>query len=760
MMLTKAYRTLGLRLSAPTMSASFPIYTPQKHSATARNSRNSQLTTPKRSGRISHRNTPYSTTTSRALQRAKQSQNGTAENQEDQLIGETSYEEPTQSQRKKSPYSMHGAKNGNSQQYDEEEEKTDEDQPEDAEDQDFRITPSRNIFSRTNTPVKTPTKSPKGEPRSPLATGKKTWGQWLGAILPESVKKPVKAILGAPEDMTSQVAEQTKELVIGTPKKGVVMDEDHDGIYSLPGSFGKPEVERRTKPPMLEYEHDAGNTSYGSEFDISKSFGSTPSRVNPSGLFVYDKPKSTTSIAPSRRERRSTMSTPLKSNKSLPAVSSLHKPNNFIERMRTAKKSHRYDPYARRTTAKEKIQLTQDEGKELAPEEKLKLLKQRQKERKIAELEDKYEMREALKAMGQPVPDEDEQMPDSDTEQGTKDKGKGRERSLSVSRPLNPTVEDVAEDGSPTKALAIAPSSPPKSPIKKVQRESPKAMPSRNLFEPSAPAPSFLLSGDTSDEPFKISTAPPPPEIPNINFNGSPSSWSFSSDSSDKENISSAPPPPPTMSHAQLPAPLTVSSQPPVVAGGLFGSTAPQQPAGGFGLGPPKEPTAVGRQRSQAEKFKPMRSSSLRESRSVADEDEKENEPEKDKENAGESSKKGSETELKKGLTQQAQGSQNVFTKPALKENVGVLNLGKSDVKVDIRAKVEAVSVILFVPSRQFSNGFIQVPSKQLSTSIVWPLDNSFGSTVTKEAIAKMWTGRLAEYPSGFGDMFFQAVKV
>lgn len=685
------------------MSASFPAYNPPKQSKVPRNSRNSQLTTPKRSGRVSHRNTPYSTTTSRALQRAKAAQKATPSQEEDQLIGETSYEEPPQSQRK-SPFSMHGAKDSNDQEY--EEEKTDEDQSGDAfEEQDFKITPSRNIFSRTNTPIKTPVKSPKGQQSTP-ATGKKTWGQWLGAILPDSVKKPVKAILGAPEEGTTQ----TKDLIVGTPKKDV-MEEDFPESYSVPGSFGKPDDGRRTPPLLLDYEHGASSNHYSSEFDISKSFSGAPSHVSPSGLFVYDKPTpAVKSTAPSKRARRSTMSTPIKSSKALPAVSSLHKPNNFIERMRSAKKTHRYDPYARRTSQKkEKIQLTVEEEKELTPAEKLELLKQRQKERKIAALEDKYEMREALRAMGQ-VPDDDEQMTDSDSERRPKDKGKGLEGSPSVSTSINQaTVEDIAEetpeDTSITK-LPIAPSSPPKSPIKKA-RESPQSMPSRNLFEASAPAPSFLLAGDADTGPgFTISDAPPPAEIPPISLT-TPSTWSFGSDSSDKENISAGPPPPPTMSHAQLPAPLTSSVQPPAVS--LFGS----QPTGGFGLGAPKESTAVGRQRSQAEKFKPMVSSSLRESRTAADYDDKENQSEKeDKENSGEGSKKGGETELKKKglMLQQAQGS-NVFAQKGLKENAGVINVGKSDVKVDVRAKIEAVSLPYFpIHTRTLKNSLLTHP--------------------------------------------------
>lgn len=582
---------------------------------------------------------------------------------------------------------MHGAKDSNGQEY--EEEKTDEDQSGDAfEEQDFAVTPSRNIFSRTNTPVKTPTRSPKANHQSPQVTGKKTWGQWLGAILPESVKKPVKAILGAPED---GLVAQTKDLVVGTPKKDA-MEEDYPEGYMLPGSFGKPDDGRRSPPLLLDYEHHSGNNNYGSEFDISKSFSGTSSRMNSAGLFVYDKPKSAIKdTAPSKRARRSTMSTPIKPNKALPLVSSLHKPNNFIERMRSAKKTHRYDPYARRAPqTKEKVQLTIEEEKELAPAEKVELLKQRRKERRIEELQDKYEMRQALRDMGQ-APDDDEQMTDSDSEVRSKDKGKGRERSLSMSASIpQPTAEDVPEDISTTK-LPIAPSSPPKSPIKKVTRESPQSMPSRNLFEPFAPAPSFLLGGDTDTDPgFTISDAPPPVEIAPISLNAPPS-WSFNSDSSDKENISNGPPPPPTMSHAQLPAPLTSSTQPPAVSGSLFGS----QPAGGFGLGPPKEPTAVGRQRSQAEKFKPVVSSSLRESRTAADYDDKENQSEKeDKENAGEGSKKGGENELKKkGLMQQQATGSNVFAKKGLKENAGVINVGKSGVKVDVRAEVEAVSL-------------------------------------------------------------------
>lgn len=660
------------------MSASFPVYTPPKKVTTPRNSRSSQLTTPKRSGRVSHRNTPYSTTTSRALQRAKASQSAVPGQEEDQLIGDTSYEEPSQPERK-SPYSMHGAKDGSAQDY--EEEKTDEDQSGDClEEQVFKITPNKNIFSRTTTPVKTPTRPPKAATQSPPATGKKTWGQWLGDILPESVRKPVKAILGA-DSITP-----TKDLIVGTPKKDA-MDDEYS--YTLPGSFGKSDYGNRPPPPMtLDYEHDAGNTSYGSEFDISKNFSGTPSRISTSGLFIYDKPASATkSTAPSKRSRRSTMSTPIKSNKTLPPISSLQKPNNFIERMRSAKKTNRYDPYARRSPMKkDKIQLTVEEEKELTPAEEVELVKQRQRERKIAALEDKYLMREALRAMGQ-VPD-DEQMTDSDSEVLVKDKGKGRERSLSISANLSATVEDVPEEVVAKPKLPIAPLSPPKSPTKKV-RESPQSIPSRNLFESAAPVPSFLVGPGVDTSPgFTISDASPPAESPAISLGAPTTTWSFGSDTSDKENISSGPPPPPTMSHAQLPAPLTTSAQPPAVSGSLFGS----QPAGGFGLGSPKESPAIGRQRSQAEKFAPKVSSSLRESRSAADYDDKENQAEKENAEEGKSMK-GGENELKKaGLSQQTIQGSNGFVKKGLKENAGVVNVGKNDVKVDVRAKIEAVS--------------------------------------------------------------------
>lgn len=733
----------GTDYSSQSMSSSFPVYTPQKASG-SRNSRNSSFITPKRFGR-GPRGAPYSTTTSRALQRAKVAaqNNGSVDNHENQLISDTSYEEPSN---KRSPYTMHGAKD-----YEEEEEEvpTDED-PVDivlerpTNEHLFKITPSRNIFSRTATPAKkSPTRSPKGAPSTP-ATGKKTWGQWLGAILPESVKKPVKAILGAPDDdpydMEAKVITPTKELVIGTPKKDNA-DDENDDVYSLPGSFGKPEPKRPSPSSMttslqLDYRSNSKSNDYYDSRGVSQSFSGTPTRVNDSGFFIYDKPK-VTSIAPSKRERRSTMSTPLKSSKPTIEVSSLRKPNNFIERMRSAKKTPRYDPYARKTTAppkKDKVELTQEEEKELTPEEKLKLLKQRQKERKIAELEDKYEMREALKALGQPIPDDDEVMPDSDSE-APKGKGKGKEKEDRRTS-LNPTVEDVVDDASTT---PLSPGSPPKiSPIKKT-RESPTAAPSRNLFTPSKPAPSFLLNPEVQpgDIPFKINTAPPPTDAPTINFNNAPA-WSFASDTSDKENISDGPPPPPTMSHATLPAPLTASASPPVLSGGLFGS----QPAGGFGLGtsPSKEPplTPFQRQKNAAERFKPTAPSSLRESR-CADEDEKENVP--DKENAGEgsSSSKGE----KKGLSQQQGQSSGsgVFAKAALKENAGVLNMGKSEVKIDVRARVEAL------------------PLKQLSSVMVWPVDSSFGSQAMKEAVANMWTGKLSDYPAGFGDLFSQSVK-
>lgn len=638
------------------------MISPLASSTPTRGSRNSALITPQRP-RSAHRSTPYSTTTSRALMRAKISKDATIDRESELISTETTYETTATTSVKRSKYTMSGARG--SPREDAEPESEEQEEQEKAEDnkeeQEFSITPSRNIFSRTTTPSKTPTKSPKKESQVP-ETGKKTWGQWLGAILPASVKKPVKAILGDPAEFRSTEQE------VQTPKKEAPAQdydfEDNDGL-SLPGSFGKapPSPMRSPSQPPSKREQRKVEIIY-----------ETPSRE---GLFAYQKPKVVvaprTLPPPSRRiipTLAPSSQTPGRS--ASPAAtpsSSFHRPSNFIERMKSAKRTNRYDPYSRPkgTNSRGKKRSPEpSEPKELTAEEELELLKRREKERKVQEAEDRYLKREIRKKLGQQDPEQDG---DGDSEMSDTDTSSKQ-----------PSVEEVTDEGEPSNRAPSA-SPAPKSPVKQ-----PVPAPST---PPTGPAPIFLF-GDSSSSSTTTTTTPAPLEPA-----AAPTTWSFSSDS-DKENISSGPPPPPTMSHAQLPAPLTTSSHPPAIAGGLLG-TSPQ-PAGGFGLGLPKESTPLNRQRSAAEKFKPHVSSGLRESSTVDEEKENENDIENkkpslgyDKENAS-SSSNGKLGGPSSGGVGGGLAMQSVFkSSGALKENSGVLNLGKSDVKVDLRAKIEAV---------------------------------------------------------------------
>ncbi|RPA98516.1 hypothetical protein L873DRAFT_1808148 [Choiromyces venosus 120613-1] len=719
------------------------MISPLASSTPTRGSRSSSLITPQRP-RSAHRTTPYSTTTSRALMRAKISKDATIDRESELISTETTYETTTTSV-KQFKYTMSGARGSLREdaqaESDEQEEQGDaEDDKED--DQEFSITPSRNIFSRTTTPSKTPTKSPKKESQVP-ETGKKTWGQWLGAILPASVKKPVKAILGDPAEFKSTEQE------VHTPKKETPAqdyDFDDNEEFSLPGSFGKapPSPLRTPSQPPSKREQRKIEMSY-----------ETPSR---DGLFAYQKPKTViaprTLPPPSRRiipTLAPSSKTPGRSaSASVAPGSSYHRPSNFIERMKSAKRSNRYDPYSRPKGTSSRAKKTSPEPSEpteLTAEEELELLERREKERKVQEAEDRYLKREIRKKLGQEEPEQDG---DGDSEM-----------SDTETSSQQPSVEEVVDEGEPSERSP--PASPaPKSPVK-------QSVPTPSS-PPTGPAPTFLFGNPSSPPPTTTTTTAPAAPEPAA----APTTWSFSSDS-DKENISSGPPPPPTMSHAQLPAPLTTSSHPPAIAGGLLG-TYHHQPDGGFGLGLglPKESTPLNRQRSAAEKFKPHVSSGLRESSTVDEEKENEKDVENkrplsfgyDKENASSSSSSGGKLGgsssgggVGGGLTMQS-----VFkTSGALKENERVLNLGKSDAKVDLRAKIEAVCslpFLSFIGTEHGTNVISQLQPKQLECGVSWPtLSQPFGGKDVCAAVESMFN--TVDFPQGFdGEMFGLAVHV
>jgi hypothetical protein len=154
----------------------------------------------------------------------------------------------------------------------------------------------------------------------------------------------------------------------------------------------------------------------------------------------------------------------------------------------------------------------------------------------------------------------------------------------------------------------------------------------------------------------------------------------------------------------------------------------------------------------------------LRESSTV--DEEKENDIDMDIENQKPGSHKKLVEKEKPSQTQAPQ--QNAF-RPfgALKENAGVVNVGKSEGKVDVRAKIEAVCPrSLLIRSVAILTEFVKLTNKQLGRGILWPttaMPESYSKDV-RNAVESMFstTGRdSGEYPQGIGsEMFGLAFKV
>ncbi|KAL7268877.1 hypothetical protein RUND412_008482 [Rhizina undulata] len=604
----------GLGMGRPVEE--YPSSPPEPVTTTVKSSRNSRLTTPSR--RSHHRSTPYtttSTTTSRALQRARKGRDKEEEEREE-LISSIFDSRDVALPKKK--YTMQGARLPLDSSDEDEEDVSERDNS----DVESPVLPSRNIFSRTQT---TPSKSKSVTIQSPTSsdnapdTAKKTWAQWLKDILPLPSSSRMS------DSIFLELGQASKSIPTRSAKQEMMLEDEEE--YDLPGSFSK---SRRALTPDDDYERER---PYTDEYLHSDNIHSTPSK-RVGGLFNYDRaptssPPSAKKIAPSRREKAT-----IPTKKAKPAAaSSFHRPNNFIKRMRSVKKLNRYDPYSRQMTLKPNdVMEIEEEERELTAQEQLDLLRKRKREREVQEAEDKYLELEYLRKLGIFVDAEKEKEKEKEEQQGNQMKEKEIVPSNLPSR--NEEFMDEEPSLPPTKAKkAESPLSAPKEKENRSPKE--KSPAGFSLFSPStstsltttgasttssAPPPSFLFGGAGDAAP---SSSPPPLSKSNSTASSNtspPNSWSFNSDS-DKENAS-VPPPPPVIPHAVLPPLSQPPPAPPAMSvGGLFSNPPPdfsftgpmaQAAKAADNTSPVNNANSVERQRSQADKFKPVKSSGLR----------------------------------------------------------------------------------------------------------------------------------------------------
>jgi hypothetical protein len=639
-------------------------------SAVKNSSRTSKLATPSRPRKsvAGRRGTPYHTTTSRALLRARRESKG--EDEEEILISQSMFgSAPTENGGSKKTGSTAAAYS-----WGEEGETTDEDSPVEEE-QILR----REIFSRKPKSPRQPSASTTTQPQQEPTGPRRTWGDWLRSILPAVVAGPVTAI--------------KREMSPASPVQGdIFVQTPHQEIasFDIPGSFEKssPPRERDTyiNPNFLNHK---------------VAYDETPVKSSPDGLFEYptsrlfsgspvqDSPQPPVSVKKGSRGPAA----PSGVKRIIPAApEAFRKPSNFIQRMRDAKKTKRYDPYSRPSvTTFRGVTATRlaAEGGKLTAEEELELHERREKDRRVQEAEDRYIRLAALRKLGRPV--EDEEMEDKGPTPNNNEKAV--------------TIEEVQDEESNNNGMAAT--------TGEVQDENMDADKSGSTTPPISPPqkssePLFQNLSESASQPLfqDLSTTAPADKKDDV----TPPSWSFSTVSSfnsnagsfksdissftepdsDKENVQS-PPPPPTMSHRELPSNAPIAAPPPVMEStNLFSE---KQPIGGFGIGgghsvdsmpPPAAPSA----RQRFDKFKPRVSSSLRESSTI----DKEND--NDKENPTASNTEGSSSAKS---SKAAFGTQVVY-KPSTGAGTGALREVESNapvqsaIKVDLRAKVAAVS--------------------------------------------------------------------
>ena len=529
----------------------------RSRSPTKTSSRTSTLTTPSRSRKsnvASRRSTPYNSTTSRALQRAKR---GAAieysENEEERLISESIFDDTPA---KKTRFAAHSEDDQDlSTEVD-----TDQERGRGRGKGGKLIKHTLREHSRSN------------QHSSAKNVVRKTWGEWLKSFIP--------ALTGPDPE-----PERAEMLAIEYPQ--IPDTPDHEYSLSIPGSY-----ERHPAPSPKGDQYINPNVT-------NVDFQRTPVRTI-NGLFAYGQSPDFNLSSPASSHQSQSPASPVKKGSRAPTAPtsarrmlptppapSYRKPSHFIERMRNAKTKKRYDPYSRPSASPRKgmplvQQGVEDNLKDLSPEDQLELLERREKDRKVQEAEDRYLRRETLRRLGRPVEDED--MSDTPTDTPTKIKTK------------EASVEGMDEDNE------FPPSStPPDSPPQKSAQLFKNTGAPLFQFQNTAPKLSFAA---TSDKPEKSTFFNPTPS-----FGGETDG--------DKENVQN-PPPPPVMSHRELPSPPIPAPAPPAINGGLFGAEKQPIGGFGITDAPAQSYQPVSPvPRQRFDKFRPRVSSGLRETATI-----------------------------------------------------------------------------------------------------------------------------------------------
>lgn len=428
-----------------------------------------------------------------------------------------------------------------------------------------------------------------------------------------------------------------------------------------------------------------------------------------------------------------------------PPAASYRKTSNFIERMRNAKKQKRYDPYSRPSSSPKKAGRTiaplqhEEVSAGLTPEEELEQLERREKDRKVQEAEDRYLRRETLRRLGRPVQD-DEEMSDSAAEASC-EKGKGRAADAQ-------DMEDSMQED------RVGSTTPPDSPPPQQARSIFKAS-GTPLFQFQNTAPKPAATGAGVEKTASADQSPVDKPL----FSFGPTAL-FGEADSDKENMSQpAPSPPP----AAAGAPAAVAPAAAAVAPAPVAATAPvagifgEKQSGGFGVSEAgsSSSSSMSPMRQRFDKFKPRVSSGLRESATIEKENEHDKENPSDNTangngngysynynianhagtntNNGEGSSSSGAAQGKAGKA--AFGTQVVPKQPsqfsssssALRE-VGRNSTTGTAVKIDVRAKIAAVSILSFLlfllllPSSHSLLTEMQLPVRDLSPIAAWPI--------------------------------------
>lgn len=661
-------------------------YTPDQRSTyskagspTKSSSRISALATPSRSRKnsiASRRATPYNTTTTRALQRARRESQGST-NEEETLIGESMFgDAPAQeSPRKKHRFVMKGAlvnTDASNHEYS------------DGEPQTYlERSPSKNLFSRK---AKSPRRQPElSSPQNNVESGlaKISWGEWVKSIFPSSILKPVTSVMGP--STTSKRSPKNRN-IFATPEK-----DRKDFELNIPGSFEKASSTRNDKdyinPNFLD-----NDFYYQSPTKKSQELFQYPQNS-----LVLTKLNGKLESTPLTKKGSRVISSRVPM--SAPPVS-FRNPSNFIQRMRSIKK-RRYDPYSRPST-KLSIETppAEEVDRELGAEEQLELLERRERDRKVQEAEDRYLRRETLRKLGRSV--EEDEMQDVTP----KVQNKGKVAYVEEDREYDEMDEDQTTSTTP-------PASPPRKP---------NSLP---FFSETA--------SQTVEPPLFQNIVPSTFSLPAADKPTFSNPGSFTSElENDKENVSD-PPPPPTISHRELPATTPPSTALPSVISNpnLFGN---KQPVSGFVISavpsstsaPPSPAPAASPSinRQRFDKFKPRVSSSLRESATI----EKENEH--DKENPSDNGGEGSSSSG--GKPHKAAFGTLVVNKSSSSSGAGTGALREvqrnapvqSNIKIDIRAKIAALPV-------QDLSLFSSWPGVEIVTT---------GDMKIQEAVKNAWT--------------------